>query len=302
MTESELKIIIETTYSLPVTSLDFLQQSGGASYLVVSGAEKYLLKVIGNAFQDSVRQSTHVMNYLSERKFPVPRVIKTTDMQLFHEVSGQALTLTEYLEGEEPDIQVHAEAIGRLVGQFHKLMDEYSESLVSRDEAFFTTRYIDILKKKHYDRIDVYSSLANSLWSKVSSQPVANCHGDLHRGNLLLAPDNQLYLLDFDTCCQAPRMFDVMVMCDTTNYFDLQPDDYKNATEVFERFLSGYGEYITLSESEIASFYDWISLRHFQLQATIVALYGLECIDNRFIDAQLQWLQTWQELHGGSKI
>ena len=76
--------------------------------------------------------------------------------------------------------------------------------------------------------------------------------------------DGRIYLLDFDTICVALRMFDVMVMCDMT------------------------GE-------ELAAINDWIVIRHFQLQATIVELFGMDCIDNNFVDKQLQWIKSWEE-------
>ena len=107
------------------------------------------------------------------------------------------------------------------------------------------------------------------------------CHGDLHRGNLLETPEGKLYLLDFDTACLAPHMFDVMVMC---------------------RFLQTYTQMINLTKQEIASIYDWIALRHFQLQATIVEIYGLDCIDDLFIDQQLEWLEAWKHTANQTKI
>lgn len=116
---------------------------------------------------------------------------------------------------------------------------------------------------------------------------------DLHRGNLLETADGKIYLLDFDTICIAPRMFDVMVMCDMTDYFNLQPDDIKITGEVYEKFLAGYTRHMELTEWERASFCDWVVIRHFQLQATIVEIFGIDCIDNDFIDNQLQWLQSW---------
>lgn len=91
--------------------------------------------------------------------------------------------------------------------------------------------------------------MGEKLWRRVRDLPVGNCHGDLHRGNLLEAQDGTIYLLDFDTVCRAPIMFDVMVMCDMTDYF--------------------------------------------QLQATIVEIYGIDCIDEKFVDMQLEWLKSW---------
>ncbi|HBC92711.1 MAG TPA: hypothetical protein DCZ10_07340 [Pelotomaculum sp.] len=50
-----------------------------------------------------------------------------------------------------------------------------------------------------------------------------------------------------------------------------------------------------LSEAEKESFYDFIAIRHYQLQATIVEICGLDCIDKQFIDKQLSWLINWRK-------
>ena len=39
----------------------------------------------------------------------------------------------------------------------------------------------------------------------------------------------------------------------------------------------------------------WVAIRHFQLQATILEIYGVDCIDEGFADDQLYWLNKWQD-------
>ena len=93
-------------------------------------------------------------------------------------------------------------------------------------------------------------------------------------------------------------MFDVMVMCDMTDYFRLKKPDIAKTEKVYERFLSAYCERRALSLAERRSFHDWVAIRHFQLQATILEIHGVDCIDNKFIDAQLEWLKSWMKETG----
>ena len=296
--ESKLPEILRSHYGLQDFSLRFLREGGSRVYLV-EGESGYLLKVIGSAFADTARQSVSVMRFLESRGFPVPKTLLTQSGEALLETSldGELLLilLQEFIEGDEPDLEVRAPEAGDLVGRLHCLLEQYPDKLVSRGYDFFIGRYLDILRKKNYHGLSAYEELGRKLWQKVSGQPEGNCHGDLHRGNLLEAADGQIYLLDFDTVCYAPVMFDVMVMCDMTDYFRLNPEDIDRTGRVYEQFLSAYTQRRSLTAAEKQSFPDWVAIRHFQLQATIVETYGPDCIDTQFIDWQLHWLKSWLE-------
>lgn len=150
-----------------------------------------------------------------------------------------------------------------MVGWLHKLFLDYKGTLIERDYRFFVERYVEILRRKKYPLADTYAALGAKFWERIKDWPVGVCHGDLHRGNLLETADGKIYLLDFDTVCK--------------------------------NFLPGYTHHINVTETEWASFNDWIVIRHFQLQATIVEIFGLDCIDNDFADRQLQWIRSWEE-------
>ena len=298
MDEKTLQDILALNYGIESPSLEFLREGGTTTY-IVNGRSKYLLKVIGSAFSDTARQSASIMRYLEENGFPVPKTILTNSVEAFFEteIDGEKklIVLMEFIAGDEPELEKCASEVGRLVGRFHQLMEEYPSELVYRDKEFFIGRYIEFLRKKKYPRIKEYEELGERLWDKVKNLPQGNCHGDLHRGNLLQNADGKIYLVDFDTACKAPVMFDVMVMCDMTDYFNLKQEDIELTKVVYREFLSGYVGYHKLSREEILSFPYWVAIRHFQLQATILEIYGVDCIDEGFIDGQLYWLNKWQE-------
>ena len=298
MDEKTLQNILTVDYGIESSSLEFLREGGAHTY-IVNGKTKYLLKVIGAAFSDTARQSVAIMRYLEEKDFPVPKTILTKSGESIFETEANGekklIVLMEFIEGDEPELEICAAEVGALVGRFHQLMEEYPLELLSHGKEFFIDRYLNFLRQKNYPRIAEYEELGRRLWNKVKTLPKGLCHGDLHRGNLLQNPAGRIYLLDFDTVCRAPLMFDVMVMCDMTNYFNLQPEDIDETKEVYQKFLSGYSKYHKLSHEEILSFSYWVAIRHFQLQATILEIHGVDCIDGGFIDGQLFWLNKWQE-------
>ena len=302
MDEKTLQDILALNYGIESPSLEFLREGGTTTY-IVNGRSKYLLKVIGSAFSDTARRSASIMRYLEGNGFPVPKTILTKNGETIFETEADGekilIVLMDFIDGDEPELEKCASEVGRLVGRFHQLMEEYPSELVYRDKEFFIGRYIEFLRKKKYPRIKEYEELGERLWDKVKNLPQGNCHGDLHRGNLLQNADGKIYLVDFDTACKAPVMFDVMVMCDMTDYFNLKQEDIELTKVVYREFLSGYVGYHKLSREEILSFPYWIAIRHFQLQATILEIYGMDCIDEGFIDGQLYWLNKWQETMDG---
>ena len=298
MDERCLQEILTEYYGIENHSLEFLREGGTLTY-IVNGRTKYLLKVIGSAFSKTAKQSVSIMRYLEENGFSVPKTIltKSGDAIFETEVEGEKkqIVLMEFIEGDELEFEKCAFEVGGLVGRFHQLMEKYPSELASRGKEFFIGRYLEFLRKKNYPRVAEYKELGECLWDKVKNLPQGYCHGDLHRGNLLQDLEGRIFLVDFDTVCKAPFMFDIMVMCDMTDYFNLKQKDIELTKEVYQKFLSGYLGRFKLSREEILSFPYWVAIRHFQLQATILEIYGVDCIDEGFIDAQLYWLNKWQE-------
>ena len=301
MNEKHLFEILKTEYEIENPSLEFLREGGGHTYIVYA-EQKYIVKIVGAAFSDTARQSVAVMRYLEENGFPVPKTILTKAGDAIFETTvddeEKLVVLMEFIDGDEPDMEKYASEVGALVGRFHQLMEQYPITPVLHDKEFFIGRYLEFLSKKNYPRLSEYKELGERLWEEVRNLPQGNCHGDLHRGNLIQNAAGKIYLVDFDTVCRAPLMFDVMVMCDMTDYFNLKQEDIDITKDIYQKFLTGYEKCHKLSNEEKFSFYDWVAIRHFQLQATILEIHGIDCIDEKFIDYQLYWLNKWQENTG----
>lgn len=294
MNDTKILDLLQKNYDINMDSITFNRKGGCISYIVNSDNEKYFLKIIDNVFLDTAIHSIDIQQYLIKNDFPVPKIIETKDNLPYFIYEKQLFVLYEYIDGVEPNLDDHAEKIGELTGKLHELMNSYSGGLTTHNKEFFVDRYIEILRKKHYpdEKLNEYIEIGNSLWNSVKDLPYGFCHGDLHRGNLLQTADNKIYLLDFDTACFAPQLFDIAVMCDTTDYFNFDKKEFKLTTDIFNRFKSKYSKYNKI-DFTVNQFYDFIALRHFQLQATIVEIYGLDCIDEEFIDKQLNWIKQW---------
>lgn len=296
MNDTKILELLRKNYDINMDSITFNRKGGCVSYIVNCDNEKYFLKIINNTFLDTAIQSINIQQYLIDNDFPVPKIIKTKDNLPYFIYNNQLFVLYEYIDGVEPNLDDHAEKIGELTGKLHELMNSYSGGLTTHNKEFFVNRYIDILRKKHYpdEKLNEYIEIGNSLWDSIKDLPFGFCHGDLHRGNLLQTTDDKIYMLDFDTVCFTPQLFDIAVMCDTTDYFNFEVKEFHHTTEVFNQFMKSYSKYNQLN-FDIKQFYEFIALRHFQLQATIIEIYGLDCINEEFIDKQLEWIKQWRK-------
>ncbi len=267
----ESKLIEELNCIYPMTfdSIQFIRKGGSQSYSVWSDSSQYLLKIISKTFNSTITHSLDVQKFLYGKDFPVPGIVLNCNKLPSSVIrfGGESYTcvLFEFVKGHELEQGERVEDVGELVGRLHCDMGNYNGELVSHSKKFFIDRYIELLKMKSYsfNKIKRFSDYGDELWKRVKELPKGYCHGDLHRGNILVAPNNQLYLLDFDGSCMSHRMFDIMVMCDSTDYFNFKEDGLIRSKNILQRFLCGYSKYCDVTEEEVATFYDWIAIRHF---------------------------------------
>lgn len=299
MEQENILNVLNEQYSMKFDKIEFIRDSGCRAYAVYANGRKFFLRVTKPMFYDTAAKSLDIHLFLQSQGFSVPKILYTKDGQPCVNVNDEQgryfYVLYEFVEGEEVDPEEDAEIIGAFVGKLHRIMKDYSGELVKKDKYYYLDRYSNILRAKHYDKADEFIAFGEAIWSKVKGLPYGYCHGDLYRGNILKTSDGCLYILDFDTSCEGFPMYDPALICNMTDYFELEEDGYAKSKKVYERFLPEYLKHSSLTETEIASFCDLIALYHFALQATIIELFGMDCVDNAFFDRQLKWLYQWQE-------
>ncbi|MCL2461723.1 MAG: phosphotransferase [Defluviitaleaceae bacterium] len=291
--------VLNDNYPIRFDNAEFIRDGGSISYTVSADVRKYFLRVVRPTFLDTAYTAVDIQVFLQTHDFPVPRVIFTTDNTPFAKVGkadgNHLCVLYEYIEGSESNPETDAEAIGALVGKLHQTMRAYPGELVKRDKHFYIGRYVEILRGRQYYRADEFAAYGDALWEKIKDLPRGYCHGDMYNGNIHKTPDSKLYLLDFDTSCEGFPMYDPALICDMTKYFQYDERDYDRSAKILTRFLPEYFKYSSLSQAEIDAYYDLIVLQHFSTQATIMEIYGPDCLNDTEVDDQLEWLYRWRE-------
>ena len=296
--QSAILDALNQQYPLQIDSLTFLGDSGCITYAAHAKEQDYFLRITKPAFLETIETSLDVHLFLQKQGFPVPHLLFTKDGRYAGEYSekdkSSRLLLCKFIEGTEPEPEEDAEALGALIGRLHQIMKDYPGSLVKRDRDYYLDRYIRIMRKKGYAGTDRFRVYGEALWERVKGLPYGYCHGDLYPGNLLKSKEGKLYVLDFDTSCKGFPMYDVALLCNRTDYFQLEPDGYIKSKAVYERFLPEYLRYQEFIKEEQTAFYDLIALYHFALQATIIEVFGMDCVDDAFFDRQWRWLKEWE--------
>lgn len=287
-------------YGYKFYDLHLLRDWIGQVYLVTSDSKKYILKIFREQHSSAAKQSALVMNYLYERDFTVPAIMKTLSGESFFltAADNHVAILYEYLDGSEPERNLNLQEIGKLAGQMRKLMEQYPGNLSRKDDQFYIERYLSILSKMEYADTEKFHEYGVSLWNRVRDNFTGFCHGDFHTGNMLMKK-NKLYLFDFDACGIGYPLYDIATLCDETDYFSLSDTNFENGIiklkENVAEFLLGCSQYDNLNKMEIRALYDYIALRHYDIQATIIDCRGLNCVDHAFLDNQYRWLVKWED-------
>lgn len=291
----EMIKILNENFPICVDRLELMRDMGSSAYTAFTCNQKYFLRVLKPAFLDTALNAVDIQVFLQRRGFPVPPIIFSRKNAPYARDENGVYVLYEYIEGNETNPEQDAEAIGALAGRLHQSMKEYTGALVKRDKQFFIGRYIDILIKKQYPRVDEFLVYGDTLWERLKDLPRGFCHGDLYSGNILKTPDGRLFVLDFDTSCEGFPMYDPTLICDMTKYFEFDEQNYDRSNQVLSRFLPEYLKYNTLSKAEINAFCDLIAMQHFATQATVMEIYGPDSLDGTDLDNQLNWLYRWRE-------
>jgi Ser/Thr protein kinase RdoA (MazF antagonist) len=290
--------ILNQNYNLHIKNIELFREGGNLAYVVYGEDNKFFLKIIRPPFIENALYSIDIQLYLMKNQFPVIPIVLAKNDAAYVEThindERKIFILYEYIEGEEPDPE-NTEKVGELIGKLHRIKKNFTGELPVRDKYFFIERYLEIMRIKKYDKVDAFKEYGDELWEKIKNLPRGYCHCDLYRGNIHQDSSGILRVMDFDTSCIAFPMYDVALFCNDTNWYNFEYDGYEKSKVRLEQFLKGYLKYYSLSREEIAAFYDMIAVYHFQLQATIMEVYGYDCVGVDYFDKQYDWLIKWKE-------
>ncbi|WP_207455814.1 phosphotransferase enzyme family protein [Herbiconiux sp. SYSU D00978] len=202
-----------------------------------------------------IRPGLELAATLAHSGLRVPRPLAATDGRRWSERGGGLLAAVPWVHGEEAVVAPFGaggwQGLGRLLRLVHdtpfdgwaatgrrsiRRSDEDLASAVATLDAGVAARCLTLLERT-----------APAL-ARESGAPHVTCHGDPHLGNVLLSPEGEVWLVDWDECVQAPREADlVLVLLGVLPTWPIGEAD-KAA------FLEGYGRDIEFDDELLLAF------------------------------------------------
>lgn len=189
--------------------------------------------------------------------------------------------------------------LGDMLGRVHSIADGLKQPIQRWHMNFdnITQPFFDAapLVLGHRPRDLAYlHKLANRLQEVILAQPEGSlsygmCHGDLHVGNVMLQPDGELTIYDFDWCGNSWRGYDL-----ATIRWSLPRDNKGEAP--WRVFLRGYQQQRKLSRQERTLMPWFVVLRHFEFlnfQLSMRKHVGSGWLNDNYYDFQINFLRSW---------
>jgi Ser/Thr protein kinase RdoA (MazF antagonist) len=195
--------------------------------------------------------------------------------------------------------------LGELAARLHDAADRFQPPAQrwTMDFDFLVTQTLSGLAPLFAQRqkdLAYLQRLADRLQDLLDNTPAGAldfglCHGDLHTGNVMLSPDDELTLIDFDWSGYCWRIYDL-----ATLWWTLRSDE---ATPRWRAVLRGYSSVRKLSREEKALLPAFVMIREFELLGFHLMMrkhMGDAWLDNNYYDIHMRFIRGWVKQHLGN--
>lgn len=263
--DDHIRDCLHRAYDLTITDLTFLPLGADTHTAVYQAidttARAYFVKLRRGAFDAT---TVLVPKLLAEHGVPhLIAPIPTRHQTPYANLPPYTLTVTPYIEGQDgyqvPMSAAHWVALGAMLRGLHRAKlptnllaripresyrPDWREMVLGLLTLVYTRPPADAVAEAmatllHEQRQTIITLVRRAdILAEVlreSPPPEVVCHGDLHAGNVLITPDGELYVVDWDTLVLAPKERDLMFVGGALGYRGHSP-----AQEI-ALFYQGYG-------------------------------------------------------------
>lgn len=265
---SEQRIIdcLNTDYGIRITTLTYIPLGADLDASVykaqTDNQSSYFVKLKHGSHHDIGTTIQQILHDAGIQQIIAP--IKTINEQLIHHIDGFTLIVYPFIEGQDGFSKNLTEdkwiTLGKALRQVHEFklpapiknqikQETYSSkwrevvraiyTKIDEEQTVADETALKLLKfmKENREIIQRLVNRAEELGQKIQKQSseLVLCHSDIHAGNVLIAYDGNIYLVDWDQPIMAPKERDLMFIGGGVG------NVWNNSDEA-ELFYQGYGK------------------------------------------------------------
>jgi len=194
--------------------------------------------------------------------------------------------------------------LGELAAQLHNVADRFNPPAQrwTMDFDFLVTETLKGLEPLFGQRekdLAYLQRLADYLHGRIGEVPEGGldfglCHGDLHTGNVILSPNDELTLIDFDWSGYCWRIYDL-----ATLWWTMRSDEQSAR---WRAVLRGYTSVRKLTRHEKALLPAFVMIREFELLGFHLMMrkhIGNAWLDDNYYDHHMRFIRGWVKQHLG---
>ena len=217
------------------------------NYFLRTSSGRYIFKFYNNREPESVLCEAEIVNYLTNKAFPCPKIVPNQDGENVIPYRKRSFVIYEFIDGTHVD-KLNGNQWGsviKAIAELHKksrgFIPEHVESRMNYSPELCIKLAED--KVKQLKTIDAERKLA---WIKNTSVsldlpetlPKEISHGDLEASNILFQGDEIIALIDFDDANYTYSTFDLVVLIEHSAWKYGEDDtlDWTRARDVIERY------------------------------------------------------------------
>ncbi|GEM_PF-862881 len=247
--------------------------------LIVGSGKKYVLKThkLSRQFDTEV----YFNNYLSEKGYPVAKVIKNKDNELITLEDGWQAAIFEFKKG----VEINSASINnnlaidlaKVIAKLHKEM--YNQDIISAENRF-GCRISSVEGVNNQEIINKWKSLNNESKNiNTNDFRKSLIHGDLTRENILTTSDKRHVdaIIDFGDSHNDYIAWDLAVLL--THIFITKT--YGIDFPALKTFIDTYNYYLPLPKEESWSLIFFMKIRNLNLAIEVNSLQKIQPMINK---------------------
>ncbi len=186
------------------------------NYSLKTSQSEYIFTIFENLSDHNISQYLEFMNHLNGKGLLCPKVIGSSNNQLFVAIKGKPSAIIEKLEGKSlttPNLQDCA-LIGDLLGKFHNYGADFDRDLInSRDLAWCksSSKKLNAIVSATQSTLIAEALIIQSQMEK-ESLPIGMIHADLFKDNVLFNKHDVSGMIDFYYSCRGFLIYDLAVV------------------------------------------------------------------------------------------